>query len=63
MLARCEGSTRSCLHGASRDRAQRALVMMGLLIASLGVLGALAFELLIAVRRPERIKLAQKVAA
>jgi hypothetical protein len=38
---------------------------IGLLIASLGVLGALAFELLVAVRRPEsfKVKVGQKVTA
>ncbi|HXN91330.1 MAG TPA: hypothetical protein VN906_07575 [Candidatus Sulfotelmatobacter sp.] len=33
-----------------------------LMIASLGVLGALVFELFVAVRRPEKIKVAQKTA-
>jgi hypothetical protein len=36
---------------------------IGLLIASLGVLGALVFELFIAVRKPEKIKVAQKASA
>ncbi len=36
---------------------------VGLLIAALAVLGALVFELFIASRRPETIKVAQKVAA
>jgi hypothetical protein len=35
---------------------------IGLMIASLGMLGALMFELLFAVRRPEKIKVAQKTA-
>ncbi len=35
----------------------------GLLIASLGVLGALVFELFVAARKPEKVKLAQRVAA
>jgi hypothetical protein len=35
---------------------------IGLMIASLGMLGALVFELLFAVRRPEKIKVAQKTA-
>ncbi len=35
----------------------------GLLIAALGVFAALVFELLVAARRPEKIKVAQKVAA
>jgi hypothetical protein len=36
---------------------------VGLLIAALGVLGALMFELFVAARKPEKIKVAQKVAA
>jgi hypothetical protein len=36
---------------------------IGLLIAALGVLGALVFELFIAGRKPESIKVAQKIAA
>jgi hypothetical protein len=35
----------------------------GLLIASLGVLGALVFEVVVAARKPEKIKLAQKAAS
>jgi len=34
-----------------------------LMVASLGVLGALVFELVIAARRPEKIKVAQKASA
>ncbi len=36
---------------------------IGLMIAAIGVLGALVFELFVAARKPERIKVAQKVAA
>jgi len=36
---------------------------IGLLIAALGVLGALVYELLVAGRKPEVIKVAQKIAA
>ena len=36
---------------------------IGLMIAALGVLGALVFELLIAGRKPETLKVAQKIAA
>ena len=36
---------------------------VGLMIAALGVLGALVFELLIAGRKPETLKVAQKIAA
>jgi hypothetical protein len=36
---------------------------IGLLIAALAVLGALVFELFVAERRPENIKVAQKIAA
>jgi hypothetical protein len=36
---------------------------IGLVIAGLGVLGALAFELFVAGRKPETIKVAQKFAA
>lgn len=36
---------------------------IGLLVASLGVLGALVFELFIAGRKPEPVKVAQKIAA
>ena len=36
---------------------------IGLMIAALGVLGALVFELLIAGREPETLKVAQKIAA
>jgi hypothetical protein len=36
---------------------------IGLLLASFGVLGALVFELFIAGRRPETLKVAQKIAA
>jgi hypothetical protein len=35
----------------------------GLMIAALGVLGALVFELFVAARKPEKIKVVQKVAA
>jgi hypothetical protein len=35
----------------------------GLMIAALGVLGALVFEVFVAARRPEKLKVAQKVAA
>src|SRR5215472_13486343 len=35
----------------------------GLMIAALGVLGALVFELFVAARRPEKIKVAQQVTA
>ena len=34
-----------------------------LMIVALGVLGALVFEVFVAARRPERIKVAQKIAA
>ena len=36
---------------------------LGLLIAALGVLGALVFELFVAARKPEKIKVAQRLAA
>jgi hypothetical protein len=36
---------------------------IGLMIAALGVLGALAFELVVAGRKPESIKVVQKIAA
>ncbi len=36
---------------------------IGLMIAAIGVLGALVFELFVAARKPEKIKVAQKVAA
>lgn len=36
---------------------------VGLLIASLGVLGALVFELFVAARKPEPVKITQKIAA
>jgi len=35
----------------------------GLMLAALGVLGALVFEVFVAARRPEKIRIAQKVAA
>lgn len=36
---------------------------VGLMIAALGVLGALVFEVFVAARRPEKVKVAQKVTA